>query len=76
MLVSIPPTFIYSCRNWKQPLTAIASCFALVGMIILFVTPAEDQYQHRRLAGVILISCSGVNYNKTTLILLPYSEPV
>lgn len=46
----------------KQPLVATASIIALVGIVILYVTPAEPQYQGRRLASVIIISCSGANY--------------
>lgn len=46
----------------KQPLTAAASVIALIGLVLLYVTPAEEQYQERRLAACIIISCSGVNY--------------
>ena len=49
-------------RNTKQPLVAIASIVALMGIVLLYVTPAEPQYQGRRLASIIIISCSGVNY--------------
>lgn len=46
----------------KQPLTAIASVISLVGLVLLYVTPAEPQYQERRLAAIIIVSCAGVNY--------------
>ncbi|OQV07664.1 hypothetical protein CLAIMM_12065 [Cladophialophora immunda] len=62
MIVSTPPTLFPRFRNFKQPLVAIASVIALIGMVILYVTPAETQYQGRRLASVIIISCSGANY--------------
>ncbi|KIW29277.1 uncharacterized protein PV07_05102 [Cladophialophora immunda] len=62
MIVSTPPTLLPRFRNFKQPLVAIASVIALIGMVILYVTPAETQYQGRRLASVIIISCSGANY--------------
>jgi ACS family allantoate permease-like MFS transporter len=62
MLVSAPPTFLPRFKNLKQPLTTVASLIALVGIVILYVTPAEPQYQGRRLASCIIISCSGVNY--------------
>lgn len=39
----------------------LATVAALIGTIILYITPAEAQYQYRRLGGVIIISCSGVN---------------
>ncbi|EXJ69750.1 uncharacterized protein A1O5_06821 [Cladophialophora psammophila CBS 110553] len=62
MIVSAPPTLLPRFRNFKQPLVAIASVIALIGIVILYVTPAETQYQGRRLASVIIISCSGANY--------------
>ncbi|OQE39029.1 hypothetical protein PENCOP_c007G08281 [Penicillium coprophilum] len=62
LLVSGPPTFFVFFRNKKQPLAALASIVGVIGIIILYVTPPEDQYQHRRLAGCIIISASGVNY--------------
>lgn len=46
----------------KQPLTAFVSVIALVGVVLLYITPAEDQYQSRRLGACIIISFSGVNY--------------
>ena len=62
LIVSALPTFSRRFRNYKQPLTAAASTIALVGIAILYVTPAEPRYQRRRLASCIIISCSGVNY--------------
>jgi hypothetical protein len=62
ILVSAPPTYLKRFRNMKQPLTAFASTIALVGIVILYVTPAEAKYQYRRLGGIIIISFSGVNY--------------
>ncbi|KAF2094963.1 MFS general substrate transporter [Rhizodiscina lignyota] len=62
MVVSIPPTFFRPFRNYKQPLTAAASIVAVAGIAVLYVTPAEPQYQGRRLGACIIISCSGVNY--------------
>ncbi|KAL6241204.1 hypothetical protein RBB50_011883 [Rhinocladiella similis] len=62
LIVSAPPTLLPRFRNMKQPLVAIASVIALIGIVILYVTPAEPQYQGRRLASVIIISCSGANY--------------
>ncbi|KAJ5791523.1 Major facilitator superfamily domain general substrate transporter [Penicillium psychrosexuale] len=62
LLVSGPPTFFVFFRNKKQPLAALASIVGVIGIIILYVTPPEEQYQHRRLAGCIIISASGVNY--------------
>lgn len=62
LVVSSLPTFVPFFRTMKQPLTAAASVIALIGAIILFVTPDEVQYQGRRLAAIIIISCSGVNY--------------
>lgn len=62
ILVSAPPTFFSSFRSMKQPLAAFASIIALVGIVLLYVTPAEPQYQNRRLGSIIILSCSGVNY--------------
>lgn len=62
MFVSIPPTFFRPFRSCRQPLTALASIIAIAGIAVLYVTPDEQQYQGRRLAGCIIISCSGVNY--------------
>lgn len=62
LLVSGPPTLLPRFRNMKQPLVASASIIALVGIVLLFVTPAEAVYQNRRLASIIIISCSGANY--------------
>lgn len=62
MIVSAPPTLLPRFRNMKQPLVATASIIALIGIALLYVTPAEPQYQSRRLASVIIISCSGANY--------------
>lgn len=46
----------------KQPITAASSCIAVIGVALLYVTPDEPQYQGRRLAAIIIIACSGVNY--------------
>lgn len=46
----------------KQPLTAASSVISLIGLVLLYVTPAEAQYQGRRLAACIILSCAGVNY--------------
>ncbi|KAJ5503239.1 Major facilitator superfamily domain general substrate transporter [Penicillium fimorum] len=62
LLVSALPTFFVFFRNKKQPLAVFASIVGVIGIIILYVTPPEDQYQTRRLAGCIIISSSGVNY--------------
>ncbi|KAL4894680.1 major facilitator superfamily domain-containing protein [Aspergillus ambiguus] len=62
VIVSGLPTFFSCFRNMKQPLAAISSVVAVVGIALLYVTPAEDQHQHRRLASCIIISFSGVNY--------------
>ncbi|KAH8888918.1 MFS general substrate transporter [Thozetella sp. PMI_491] len=62
VIVSALPTFSRRFRNLKQPLTALASIIGLIGIAILYVTPAEAQYQGRRLGACIIISCSGVNY--------------
>ncbi|KIX04601.1 uncharacterized protein Z518_05471 [Rhinocladiella mackenziei CBS 650.93] len=62
LIVSAPPTLSHRFRNMKQPLVATASIIALVGIVLLYVTPAEQQYQGRQLASVIIISCSGANY--------------
>ncbi|KAK5328326.1 hypothetical protein LTR93_002111 [Exophiala xenobiotica] len=62
MIVSAPPTLLPRFRNMKQPLVAGASVIALIGIVLLYVTPAEPQYQGRRLASTIIISCSGANY--------------
>lgn len=62
ILVSAPPTFSRRFRNLKQPLAAFSSIVALVGVVILYVTPSKPQFQNRQLAGCILISFSGVNY--------------
>jgi MFS transporter, ACS family, allantoate permease len=62
LLVSAPPTLFPVMRNMKQPLAALFTAFALVGMILLYVTPAAPELQNRRLASVILISCSAPNY--------------
>ena len=62
ILVSAPPTFFGRFKNMKQPLAAVASIVALVGIVLLYVTPDEPQYRNRRLGSVIILSCSGVNY--------------
>ncbi|OBT72940.1 hypothetical protein VF21_08462 [Pseudogymnoascus sp. 05NY08] len=62
ILVSALPTFSKRFRNLKQPLTAFASVIALIGIVIIKITPPTTENQYRRLAGVIIISCSGVNY--------------
>src|SRR5687768_3386242 len=62
LVVSSLPTFVPWFRQMKQPLTAIASIIALVGIVLLYITPDEQQYQGRRLGAIIIISCSGVNY--------------
>lgn len=62
MLVSAPPTLFTRCRNLKQPLVASASIIALIGAVLLYVTPAEPEFQNRRLASIIIISFSGANY--------------
>ena len=35
---------------------------ALAGVVILYITPPETQYQHRRLAGCIMISFSSTSF--------------
>ncbi|KAL5356129.1 major facilitator superfamily domain-containing protein [Aspergillus floccosus] len=62
IIVSGLPTFFSCFRNMKQPLAAISSVVGVIGIALLYVTPAEDEYQHRRLASCIIISFSGVNY--------------
>ncbi|CAH0019994.1 unnamed protein product [Clonostachys rhizophaga] len=62
ILVSAPPTFLSRFQNYKQPLTAAASIISLIGIIVLYITPPEPQYQSRRLGAIITISCAGVNY--------------
>lgn len=63
LLVSFPPTYIKSCRNMKIPITVCATVVATAGVIILHVTPAEEQYQSRRLAAVIILAFATANYN-------------
>ncbi|PCG93595.1 Major facilitator superfamily domain, general substrate transporter [Penicillium occitanis (nom. inval.)] len=62
MIVSGLPTFVPALRNWKQPLACLSSCVAVAGVAILYITPPLAEYGHRRLAGCIMISFSGVNY--------------
>ncbi|KAM6506907.1 hypothetical protein FALCPG4_018725 [Fusarium falciforme] len=62
ILVSAPPTFSPRFKDFKQPLAAFSSMVALAGIVILYLTPAEPQYQNRQLFGCIIISFSGVNY--------------
>jgi len=47
----------------KQPLVATSSLVAVVGIVLLYVTPPEEKYKNRRLASVIIISFSSANYN-------------
>ncbi|EXJ86765.1 hypothetical protein A1O3_03719 [Capronia epimyces CBS 606.96] len=63
LLVSFPPSYVRRLRNCKQPLTAIATIIALIGTIILYVTPSEVEYKSRRLGAVIILSAAGCNYN-------------
>ncbi|KAL2204166.1 MFS general substrate transporter [Sarocladium strictum] len=63
LCVSFPPTFIKSCRNMKIPITVCATIVAVIGVILLYVTPPEIQYQSRRLASVIILSFATANYN-------------
>lgn len=46
----------------KQPLVGAASLVAMVGIVLLYLTPPEEQYKNRRLASVIIISFSSANY--------------
>lgn len=62
VIVSGLPTFFIFFRNKKQPLAAISSLIGVIGIALLYVTPDEDRYQHRRLASCIIISFSSVNY--------------
>lgn len=62
ILVSAPPTFSRRFKNLKQPLAALSSMVALAGVVILYVTPPEPQYQNRQLFGCIILSFSSVNY--------------
>ncbi|KAJ5486215.1 Major facilitator superfamily domaingeneral substrate transporter [Penicillium desertorum] len=43
LLVSRPPTFFAFFRNKKQPLAALSSIIGVIGIIIIYVTPPEDQ---------------------------------
>ncbi|KAF9888585.1 hypothetical protein FE257_008517 [Aspergillus nanangensis] len=62
IIVSGLPTFFVFFRNKKQPLAALSSVIGVIGIALLYVTPTDDEYQHRRLASCIIISFSGVNY--------------
>lgn len=63
LLVSFPPTYIKQCKNMKIPITVCATVVATLGVILLYVTPAEVMYQSRRLAAVIILSFATANYN-------------
>lgn len=62
LLVTAPPSLSPRFRNMKQVITATASLVAVVGIVLLYVTPAEEQYKTRRLASCIIISFHTPNY--------------
>jgi len=62
LVVTAPPSLSPRFRNMKQVITATASLVAVIGIVILYVTPAEEQYKSRRLASCIIISFHTPNY--------------